>query len=384
MSNLEWPIVVYSHLRWNFVYQRPQHVLSRLARHRRVLFVEEPLGSAEKPRVEVSFPAPNVLRCVPMGSFAAATFESEQHGVLAPLLERILTGNGYDRHVAWLYTPMAVGLARALEPAVVVYDCMDELSAFAGAPHGLLARENELFATADLVFTGGPSLYRAKRDRHPNVHCFPSSVDVAHFATALARSERPGPRLGFYGVLDERLDRELVAAVAAARPQWHIDLVGPIVKIDPASLPQAPNLHYPGARDYDALPRAIANWDVCLMPFAMNDATRFISPTKVLEYMAAERPIVSTPITDVAEPYGDVVRIAATPAEFVAACDAALDESAAGRERRTRRMREIVAATSWHNTVAGMAALIDDATHRKGEARWQGTTRSSSAQARPA
>jgi UDP-galactopyranose mutase len=384
MSNVEWPIVVYSHLRWNFVYQRPQHVLSRLARHRRVVFVEEPIPSERQPRVEVSFPAPNVLRCVPNGSFTAASFEDEQQAVIAPLLERILTGHGYDRHVAWLYTPMAAGLARALDPAVVVYDCMDELSAFAGAPPGLIARENELFAMADLVFTGGPSLYGAKRERHPNVHCFPSSVDVAHFATALVRSARPGPRLGFYGVLDERLDRDLVAAVAAARPEWHIDLVGPVVKVDPASLPQAPNLHYPGARDYKDLPREIANWDVCLMPFAMNEATRFISPTKVLEYMAAERPIVSTPITDVAEPYGDVVQIAATPAEFVAACDAALSESPAARERRTRRMREIVAATSWHNTVAGMAALIDDATHRKGESRWQDTTRSSSALAQPA
>ena len=384
MSNVEWPIVVYSHLRWNFVYQRPQHVLSRLARRRRVLFVEEPIPSAAAPRVEVSFPAPNVLRCVPTGRFTTATFDEEQHQTIAPLVARILSTNGYDRHVAWLYTPMAVGLARALEPAVVVYDCMDELSAFAGAPRGLIAREDALFALADLVFTGGPSLYRVKRERHPHVHCFPSSVDVAHFATALARSERLGPRLGFYGVLDERLDRELVAAVATARPEWQIDLVGPVVKIDPASLPRASNLHYPGARDYKDLPREITNWDVCLMPFAINEATRFISPTKVLEYMAAERPIVSTPITDVAEPYGDVVRIAATPDEFVAACDAALAESAAARERRTRRMREIVASTSWHNTVAGMAALIDDATHRKGEAGWRDTTRSSSALAQPA
>jgi UDP-galactopyranose mutase len=381
MSRTHWPIVVYSHLRWNFVYQRPQHVLSRMARRRRIFFVEEPAPAEGKPRIEVSFPVPNVLRCLPTGMVTGEPFHPAHIETIAPLLAQLLDGADQRAHVAWLYTPLAIDLARRLTPSAIVYDCMDELSAFAGASPALVAREAELFEVADVVFTGGPSLYRAKRDRHPNVHCFPSSVDVAHFETARARDARPGPRLGFYGVLDERLDRDLLREVAARRPDWQIEIVGPVVKIDPASLPRAANLHYPGAREYRDLPAVIAGWDVCLMPFALNEATRFISPTKVLEYMAAERPIVSTPITDVAEPYGDVVRIARTADEFVAACEAALSEPPAEAARRTERMRAIVAATSWHNTVAAMAAQIDDVTHRKGEAPWQDTTRSSSAPA---
>lgn len=383
MSDVATPLVVYSHLRWDFVYQRPQHVLSRMARERRVLFVEEPMPTGESPRIEVSFPAANVLRCVPRGAYRGEPFGAEQLDVLAGALARVVEGSGCARHVAWLYTPMAVPLAERLAPVAVVYDCMDELAGFHGAPAAMRAREEELFDVADVVFTGGPSLYRAKRERHPNVHCFPSSVDGAHFARGRVRSSALGTRLGFYGVLDERLDRDLVAALAAARPQWQLELVGPVVKIARASLPTAPNLRYPGPRRYEELPDVIAGWDVCLMPFAMNEATRFISPTKVLEYMAAERPIVSTPIADVAEPYGDVVRIAATPEAFVAACDAALGESRLERAERSARMRAIVAERSWDNTVAAMAALIDDVTHREGESQWQSTTRSSSAPARP-
>jgi glycosyltransferase involved in cell wall biosynthesis len=287
-------------------------------------------------------------------------------------------------HVAWLYTPIALPLARRLDPAVMVYDCMDELSGFQGAAPELVAREAELFGVADLVFTGGRSLYEAKRGRHRRVHCFPSSVDVAHFARArqAPRPHRVRPRLGSYGVIDERLDRDLLAAVAARRPDWQLEMVGPVVKIDPATLPRAENIHYRGQRTYQELPALVAGWDVCLMPFALNAATRFISPTKVLEYMAAERPIVSTPIRDVAEPYGDVVRIAATPDAFVAACDAALAESRAERAGRAARMRDIVAKTSWDDTVAAMAALIDDLTPNEGTTPWQDTTRSSSAPAR--
>ncbi len=379
-----WPLVVYSHLRWNFVYQRPQHVLSRLARHRQVYFVEEPNRTDAPLRMEVSAPAPNVLRCVPTGAVDVPTFDGRgQDAQIGALIRDLLAGGRHDEHVAWLYTPMAVPLALSLQPSAIVYDCMDELSAFAGAPPALLEREHDLFTVADLVFTGGPSLYRAKRDRHPSVHCFPSSVEVEHFRKAgPAPQRRQAPRLGFYGVLDERLDRELVGAVAAARPDWQIEIVGPVVKIDPASLPRATNLRYPGPTDYAGLPGLLANWDACLMPFAINEATRFISPTKVLEYMAAERPIVSTPITDVAEPYGDVVRIARTADEFIAACAAALAEDVDERTRRTARMREIVAATSWDHTVARMGQLIDALTTDKGEPQWQSTIRSSSAPAR--
>ncbi len=379
------PLIAYSHLRWDFVFQRPQQILSRMARSRPVLFVEEPIYTEDAARLDVSVPAPNILRCVPRGALAGEPFSAEQVELIAPLLARLVESTGYRRHVAWMYTPMALPLARRLAPAAIVYDCMDELSLFQGASPTLREREADLFRVCDAVFTGGPSLYRAKRDRHPNVHCFPSSVDVAHFARART-PQTPSPtrpRLGFFGVIDERLDRELLGAVAAARPDWQLVMLGPIVKIDPASLPRPENILYLGQRDYDALPAYLSDWDVCLMPFALNDATRFISPTKVLEYMAAERPIVSTPIADVVEPYGDIVRIASSPQDFVAACEAALTEPPLERARRFARMREVLTRTSWDATVSHMAALVDDLLQPQGELPWQSPTLSSSAPVRP-
>jgi glycosyltransferase involved in cell wall biosynthesis len=267
---------------------------------------------------------------------------------------------------------MALPLAEALAPAVVVYDCMDELSLFLGAPAELLSREAALIECADVMFTGGPSLFRAKQTRHSNVHCFSSSVDAAHFRVrqrgvqdAEDQVAIPHPRLGFYGVIDERLDLPLIDFIAEARPQWQIVLVGPVVKIDPASLPRRDNIHYFGQRTYDELPRYLAGWDVCLLPFARNDATRFISPTKTLEYMAAELPIVSTPITDVAEPYGDIVYLGDTPTEFLAACEAALESGPEERASRTARMRRVLTGTSWDVTASAMETLLAAAVVKK-------------------
>jgi protoporphyrinogen oxidase len=260
---------------------------------------------------------------------------------------------------------MALPLLQSLQPALVVYDCMDELASFKNPPKQLLQRESALLNIADLVFAGGPSLYEAKKNRHPNVHCFSSSVDVGHFEQALDRGRVhpqqaaiPHPRLGFYGVLDERFDPDLVGALADAHPAWQIVLAGPIVKIDQERLPRRANIHYLGQQPYEALPDLLAGWDVCLMPFAINEATKFISPTKVLEYMAAQLPIVSTPIADVANPYGHVVAIANGADEFVAACEAALALSPAQRRDMAQAMQAIVAATSWDTTASHMRALL--------------------------
>jgi UDP-galactopyranose mutase len=251
---------------------------------------------------------------------------------------------------------------------------MDELSLFLGAPPELLTRETELFEWADLVFTGGRSLFRAKQHRHPDIHCFPSSVDAGHFARArpdapaLAtppdQAVLPQPRLGYFGVIDERIDLTVLDALASAHPEWQIVLVGPVVKIDPATLPRHPNIVYTGQRDYGELPAYLSGWEVCLLPFALNDATRYVSPTKILEYMAAERPIVSTPITDVAEPYADIVYLADTPAGFVRACEDALQASTRERARRVGLMRGVLAGTSWDATVAGMDRLLTHALRR--------------------
>jgi UDP-galactopyranose mutase len=363
-------IVTFSHLRWNFVYQRPQHLLSRLAATRPVYFVEEPEhDSTESPRWERSSPHPNVEVLRPRTPVSALGFHPEQLPFLEPLIAELARELDGTTLVAWLYTPLALPLAQALGPTAIVYDCMDELSLFLGAPPELLSREAALLECADLMFTGGPSLYRAKQARHPNVHCFPSSVDAAHFRVARAgetsvgepedQAGLPHPRLGYYGVIDERLDLGLLDSIAQARPDWQIVLVGPVVKIDPATLPQRSNIHYIGQRSYQELPGYLAGWDVCLLPFARNDATRFISPTKTLEYMAAERPIVSTPITDVAEPYGDIVYLGDTPAAFLAACEAALRELPGERDRRIGRMRQVLAGTSWEVTVRAMEKLLN-------------------------
>ncbi|WP_425252385.1 NAD(P)-binding protein [Janthinobacterium sp. NFX145] len=356
-------IIVFSHLRWNFVYQRPQQLLSRLAQFYRVVFVEEPVWDDGASRLELSTPAPNVTVCQPRTPVQAPGFHDDQLAVLQPLLSQITPA---DDPIVWFYTPMALPLLPALHAGLVVYDCMDELAAFKNAPRQLLQREAALLARADLVFAGGPSLFEAKRTRHANVHCFASSVDTVHFEQALdrhnghpAQAEIGRPRLGYYGVIDERFEPALVAALADAHPDWQIVLVGPILKIDPASLPQRQNIHYLGQQPYQALPHFLAGWDVCLLPFASNEATRFISPTKVLEYMAAQLPIVSTPIADVAVPYGDIVAIADTPAAFVAACEAALAATPEQRAAMAARMRAIVDATSWDATVEQMRNLLD-------------------------
>jgi UDP-galactopyranose mutase len=361
-------LVVFSHLRWDFVFQRPQHLLSRLAADRRVLFVEEPIQVADtSPAWALTQPAAGVTVARLTTPSPAPGFHDEHVTTFERLLPELLEREGMVDYLAWFYTPMALPLAQHLEPLQVIYDCMDELSAFKGAPPELLAREDALLARADLVFTGGPSLYRAKRARHPRVHCFPSSVDAAHFRAArdgaieaAETADLPRPRLGFYGVIDERMDLELLAGVAEARPEWQIVMVGPVVKIEPDALPRHPNIHYLGQRSYEELPTLLAGWDVCLLPFALNEATRFISPTKTLEYMAAEKPIVSTPIADVVEPYGEIVYLGASSDAFVAACERALGASQKERFARVERMRSVLASTSWATTAAAMDELIQE------------------------
>jgi UDP-galactopyranose mutase len=368
-------IVVFCHLRWDFVYQRPQQLLARLAQHYHILFVEEPVFDSGETLMEKLNPAPNVTVCRAHTPILAGGFHDDQIPLLQPLLAELLPPG--EQPIVWFYTPMALPLLQELHPSLVVYDCMDELAAFKNPPKQLLQRETALLNLADLVFAGGPSLYQAKRERHANAHCFPSSVDVRHFERALARDTShpaqdhiPHPRLGFYGVIDERFDIALTAAIADAHPEWQVVLVGPVVKIDPAELPQRANIHYLGQHSYEALPHFLAGWDVCLLPFALNEATRFISPTKVLEYMAAELPIVSTPIADVAAPYGHVVAIAEHAEPFVAACEAALSMSDEQNAAMLEVMRAIVAGTSWDVTADSMRALLTSTAPRQAEARF--------------
>jgi UDP-galactopyranose mutase len=280
-------------------------------------------------------------------------------------IDRLIRDEQIAEYLLWYYTPMALAFTQHLSPVAVVYDCMDELSAFKGAPSVLKEREAELLRRAGLVLTGGQSLYEAKRHQHHNIHPFPSSVDVDHFAQARRMSSDPPeqatiphPRLGFFGVIDERMDIALVDGIAAARPDWQIVMLGPVVKIDPATLPSRPNIHYLGSRPYNALPRYVAGWDVALLPFARNDATRYISPTKTPEYMAAGKPIVSTSIQDVVRPYGQqgLVRIADDVPSFVRACLAAMAENGT---KRITQADAYLRQTSWDGTWRRMRLLVD-------------------------
>jgi UDP-galactopyranose mutase len=300
-------------------------------------------------------------------------------GVPRALLDELLRTENLENLVLWYYTPLALQFSDHFKPCAVVYDCMDELSAFAGASAHLPAAERELLQRTDLVLTGGHSLYASKRSLHHNVHEFASGVDVGHFASAQHinqdppdQSAIPKPRIGFFGVLDERLDRDLLASIAAHAPGWHFVLIGPVAKIDPGELPRASNLHYLGPKSYEDLPRYIAGWDVAMMPFAMNAATRHISPTKTPEYLAAGKPVVSTPIADVLRTYGaaGLARIAGTPEEFVESIRAALCEPLG---RRIDRVQAHLATQSWDEIWARIserlrASVIDRRRHSSGVA----------------
>ena len=356
-------LIAFSHLRWNFVWQRPQHLLSRLARRWPVIFIEEPVPSSDRAHLEQTAPCPGVQVWRPHVTGSAPGFSDEHLPQLQPMITRAVAEAQVRDAWHWFYTPMALPLSSGLPGRGIVYDCMDELSAFRFAPRQLVQRENALLKVADLVFTGGLSLYHAKRGRHLNLHCFPSSVDARHFARAAQdhplQQRLARPRLGWSGVIDERVDLDLLAALADARPDWQFVMVGPIVKIDPGSVPRRANIHWLGQRAYDELPEFISGWDVCLLPFAINEATRFISPTKTLEYMACGRPSVSTPIRDVVEPYQHLVSIAATPDDFLLACESILARTDPERACHAQAMAEAVSRTSWDDTAHQMARLME-------------------------
>jgi UDP-galactopyranose mutase len=363
-------LLCFSHLRWNFVFQRPQHLMCRFARDMNVIFWEEPVEIGPKDtaylQVRDADDAAGVRVVVP--HLPKDMPEDAREAALTRLL---------DAHVAsirgalvtWYYTPMMLSFSRDLDADLVVFDAMDELSKFKFAPTKLLDLEQELIDKADIVFTGGSSLYEAKKDRHSNVHCFPSSVDRVHFLKARGgqfepadQEDLPRPRLGFYGVIDERFDTGLLAKVAELRPNWSFVMLGPVVKIAEEDLPHRPNIHYLGGKTYAQLPCYLSGWDVALMPFAMNESTEFISPTKTPEYLAGGKPVVSTPIKDVVRHYGQLagVQIAATAEAFVEACDHALELSRNPGSGWLAEADLMLSATSWDTTQARMAGLIHD------------------------
>jgi UDP-galactopyranose mutase len=356
------PLLTWSHLRWDFLYQRPQQVMTRFARKRPVLFIEAPVTDRTSGFVTREA-APGVMVLQPRLPAEGPGFGPDQTALLEPMVRAQIEALGWTEHAAWLSTPMAVDLALRLSPIGIVYDCMDE-SALPGAPPGLIECERRLLEQADAVMTGGPSLHEAKKDRHPLVRCFPSSVDQAHFANPDAEIPEdqiriPHPRIGYSGVIDERIDLALVEALAEAMPDVSFVMIGPLEKIDPANLPRCSNLHYLGPRRYQELPGYMHGWDVAMMPFVIGPATRFLSPAQALESMAASRPIVSTPIADVAGPYRDIVYLGDGPEDFVTACRQALNAPPTERAERSRLANQVLERTSWDQTAERMEAVLD-------------------------
>ncbi len=338
--------------------------MMRAAQRYDVIFLEEPVcgdGAAEL-RVEKVDGVRLAVPHLPHG-----LSDQARNAALSTLTATLLEGR--EPAIFWYYTPAAMAFSRHLPRALTIYDNMDELSAFRGASPDLLRLEQELLETADLVFAGGWSLHEAKRSRHRSVHCLPSSVDVAHFGQARGgdlpdpadQAALPHPRLGFFGVVDERMDLGFVAALAALRPDWQFVMLGPVVKIDPADLPRSGNVHWLGMKRYDELPAYLAHWDLALMPFALNESTRFISPTKTPEFLAGGLPVVSTPVADVVRAYGGddgLVSIAATPEEAATMADALLE---APRAAWLARVDARLAEGSWDRTWRTMRDLIDGA-----------------------
>ncbi|GAB3644197.1 glycosyltransferase family 1 protein [Spirosoma arcticum] len=392
-------LICFSHLRWNFVYQRPQHLLSRAARRWRVWYVEEPIWT-DAPGLSIRSVTNQLSVVVP--HLPHGLRPDEVVGQQRAMIDQLLAEQHIRDYALWYYTPMALPFSDHLRPRLTVYDCMDELSAFMGAPQPLIEQEQRLMNRADVVFTGGYSLYEAKQKRHAHVFAFPSCIDYKHFSQA--RSDQPvshwpvshrrtdrsgadggaqstnqsgatdavqpglpdpadqqpiaGPRIGYSGVIDERLDLALIADVAARRPDWQFVFLGPVVKINPNELPQGPNLHYLGMKSYEELPAYFSNWQAAWMPFAINEATRYISPTKTPEYLAAGLPVVSTPVRDVVRTYGGWERVVIADSASAFQCGLSLVlRNAFGSDQP--QLDRFLLEQSWENTWQQMQRILN-------------------------
>lgn len=358
-------LMVFSHLRWNFVFQRPQHLMTRYARDRRVFFIEEPIFIAGAfSKLQISLRHEGVTVVTPQLSPMLSSEEVNEE--LSYLLSKLVYDHKIEDFTAWYYTPLALAFTRDLRPSTVIYDCMDRFSTLSGTPANLVRMETELLEKSDLVFTGGQSLFETKRHRHSNVYPFPSGIDVSHFRQARENKMEPfdqqyipGPRIGFYGIIDERIDIELIRGIAKIRPDWQFIFIGPVLKIDPLDLPRYSNIHYLGMKDYHELPKYIAGWDIAMLPFARNESTHFISPTKIPEYLAAGRRVISTSIHDVIRPYAEegLVGIADTSEDFVKLAESMMKNRVSHDEEWTHTVDEFLSSMSWDNTHRRMLQL---------------------------
>ena len=367
MKKLPSKLLCLSHLRWDFVYQRPQHLLTRFSKQFTTYFLEEPIHDAiDEAYLDISKRLPKLYVVVP--HIPAGLAKADEKLLMKQLMDNFMLKEDGDDFLFWYYTPMALSFTEQLNPGFVVYDCMDELSLFKNAPAELKELEKRLMAKSDVVFTGGQSLYEAKKLQHSNIHAFPSSIDKNHFVKARTNKLQPadqadikGVKLGFYGVIDERFDINLIKEVADARPEWNFMLIGPVVKINRDHLPKNKNIHYLGQKSYDQLPAYLSGWDVALIPFMLNESTKFISPTKTPEYLSAGKPVVSTAIRDVVNPYAThkLVHIGSNAQDFIQAIELELDRS--NKKQWLAKVDAFLSKNSWDNTCDHMLTCIQNA-----------------------
>lgn len=365
MKSLPKNLICFSHLRWDFVYQRPQHLLTKFSENLNIYYVEEPIFDADdNAYLTFSKKLPSLFVGVPHLPQNLSPIQINK--ALNSLLKDFLVNQNLDDFAFWYYTPMALEFTDNFSPAVIVYDCMDELSAFKFAPPELKAFESKLMQKAHLVFTGGHSLYEAKKGQHFNIHPFPSSIDKNHFGQARKKdliepsdqAKIKGPKMGFYGVIDERFDLDLIKEIAEQRPKWQIILIGPIIKIDIDSVPRNPNIHYLGSKSYQQLPQYLSGWDVALIPFLLNESTKYISPTKTPEYLSGGVPVVSTAIRDVVKPYGvnRLVTIGTDSIDFITAIEKELKTK--NSKLWLRQIDKFLSKISWEHTSNQMLQLM--------------------------
>lgn len=366
-------IIVFSHLRWGFVWQRPQQFLSRFARTNPILFIEEPwidVPPGGESRLEIHRVLPNVtVACphCPPEMLSAPNLAEQLRAWVNEAIEKVNGRGEFDAPLLWYYSPMDSAWSLGhFKNRGVVYDCMDELSQFTGAPKELVDNERRLMDHSDVVFTGGKELRNKKAAVHPNVHFYGCGVEVDHFGKAMEEATTippdidflPRPIIGWFGVVDERVDYQLLAEVARKRPDWTLVVIGPVVKVDPNLLPHANNLHWLGGRDYQQLPNYCRAFDVCMMCFAINKATEFINPTKALEYMATGRPVISTPVKDVLAQYTDIVGIAKDADEFIQQVDEMLRNKPV---EKIQKGLDLASKNSWEGHVKNIRQNIKDA-----------------------
>ena len=369
------PLVVFSSQRWHFAWQRTQQLLTRLASNYRITVVEPPLTTHRDAYLECTPVAHGITLAVPHTRCDPGGFHADQFPVTARLLAQFMREHAIVAPLVWLDTPAALPLVQALAPRAVVYDCHDDAAAH-GGDDGLRHLEEQLMRVADVVIAGGPSLYESHRARHANVHCIANAVAAAHFAppspsakSIEAVSARaihaaiPNPRLGFFGVIDERIDLELLARVADLRPDWQIVMAGPLRGVTPAALPQRGNLMWLGAQTYAILPHLQAHWDLCLLPFKVDACAHHAAPIEALEFLAGQKSVVATPVHDVAALHGHIVRLAHGAHAFVEACRTAMCER--GPLRRQRRIDALISvhSSTWERAADRVHKLLVEFAH---------------------